>query len=467
MRVLLVSPEVSPFSKVGGLADVAGELPYYLADYLKVSVLSPLYKGVWDSKKNKLEEVSKFNTPLGEGKIFKIKGKNPEFFFVYNPDFYFRDYIYATPDGDYPDNHKRFGFLCFSAVENIPLFSPDLIHIHDWQTSLIPYLLKKHKNEKIKTLLTIHNMGYQGVFPKEVIYDLDIPENDFNMETFEFWGKVNFLKAGIIFSDYINAVSPQYAEEIKTERFGEGLDGVVRKYENKLCGIIDGIDYNIWNPQKDKNIVGLTESMTLLEWKEKNKRELFKVIDASRVDEILKVPVIGIVSRLVYQKGIDFLCKLAQNITEMGFCFVILGTGEKRYEEELILCSKKLKNFYVELKFDDPLARKIYAGSDFFIIPSRYEPCGLTQMIAQRYGTIPLASKVGGLLNTIKEGETGFLFDLEEQSILDAVRKALAVWKDKNTRLQMIKNAMSKDFSWNASAKAYVKLYEKIILKQN
>lgn len=458
MKILLAASEVVPFAKTGGLADVAGALPQALeALRQEVIIAMPRYKAINDSK----FRIQRFK----DGISYSVVGRNIRVYFIENEKYFNRDGLYGDKTGDYKDNLERFSYYCKKTLELLKEmnFKPDIINVHDWQTSLIPVYLKTlyandafYKN--IKTILTIHNIGYQGLFPREEFPKLGLDWNLFNIEGLEFYGKINILKAGIEFSDYINTVSPTYSKEIQTKEFGFGLEGLLNKRHDSVFGILNGLDYSIWNPQDDR-FIAKNYSLESIQDKYKNKEDLQRICKLPLRQD---VPLFGIVSRLAEQKGFDILADAVDSICKINLQLVILGTGDIKYHLILKGMVKKYpKVISLHLKFDDPLAHKIYAGSDMFLMPSKYEPCGLGQMISLKYGTIPLVFKTGGLADTVNN-DNGFVFErYSKDDLIKAVKQAVAVFKNKKKWAQLIDRAMRYNFSWEESAKKYLQLYEK------
>ncbi|TAM43455.1 glycogen synthase [bacterium] len=447
MKIALIASEVVPFAKTGGLADVAGALPIALEGLgCEVIIIMPGYKCV-------------------KGISPSVVGKNIKVYFVENDLYFNRDGLYMDKKGDYKDNLERFAFFCRKSLELLKEinFNADILHLHDWQSSLAAVYLKNLYAKqpfysRMKSLLTIHNIGYQGLFPGEDFAKLGLDKGLFDISGLEFYNRINLLKGGIIFSDLINTVSPTYALEIQEAKFGFGLEGLLRQRKKDLSGILNGLDYSIWDPATDKFIIR-NFSQRNIEGKAYNKAELQKACSLPVDNEI---PVLGIVSRLAEQKGFDILTEPLPEICKMGAQLVILGTGDLKYHKILQNAAKKYpKAFSLNLRFDDPLAHKIYAGSDIFLMPSSYEPCGLGQMIALRYGTIPLVFKTGGLADTINE-DNGFVFSrYTKDELVKTVKRSLAVFAEKKKWGSLMNNAMRCDFSWEASAKKYIQLYEK------
>jgi len=458
MKILLAASEVVPFAKTGGLADVAGALPLALEDLKKeIIVAMPYYKAVSSSK---------FKTVRVKKDIsYSVMGNNIKVYFIENAKYFDRDGLYGDKDGDHKDNLERFSYYCKRTLELLKEinFKPDIIHVHDWQACLIPVYLKTlfagdafYKN--IKTILTIHNIGYQGLFPKEEFPKLGLDWSFFNIEGLEFYGKINILKGGMEFCDIINTVSPTYSKEIQTKEFGFGLEGVLNKRRNSVFGILNGLDYSIWNPSTDK-FIAKNYSFQSIEDKYKNKEELQKTCKLPLKKD---VPLLGIVSRLAEQKGLDILAEAIESICKMELQFIILGTGDLKYH---LLLQEKVKKYpkviSLHLKFDDVLAHNIYAGSDIFLMPSKYEPCGLGQLISLRYGTIPLVFKTGGLADTVKK-DNGFIFGkYTKEELIKTVKKATKAFEDKEKWTETVIRAMQYNFSWEESAKKYLQLYAK------
>jgi starch synthase len=459
MKIAICASEVVPFAKTGGLADVAGALPLALEQLgQEVMVVMPFYAQVASSKL-KAEPISADVLSAGMGNSIKV-------YFIQNDKYFKRDGLYGTQAGDYPDNLERFSFFCRSSLELFKQikFKPDIIHIHDWQASLIPvYLKTKFSHDSFykncKVLLTIHNLAYQGLFAESEFPKLGLERSVFNIEGLEFYGKVNILKGGIVFSDCINTVSSTYAAEIQTKQFGCGLEEVLAKRKDCLVGILNGLDYSLWDPAIDKLIAKGYEAKNLKD-KYENKQELQK---SCNLEVNKSIPLLGMVSRLAEQKGLDILSQALDEICQLGLQLIILGTGDTKYHQILEEKSKKFPEaFRLYLKFDNKLAHNIYAGSDIFLMPSRYEPCGLGQMISLKYGTAPLVYKTGGLADTIDEQNGFVLADYSPAALIDSVKQALALYQDKQKWEARIKRGMKFNFSWQESAKKYIKLYGKL-----
>ncbi len=460
MRIAMCASEVVPFAKTGGLADVVGALPLALEEQgQEVIVILPRYKGI-DESKFKIQR-------LKDDISYSIIGKGIKVYFIENNLYFYRDGLYGDKLGDHKDNLDRFSYYCRRALELLKEinFSPDVVHVHDWQSSLIPVYLKTlYANDQFykntKTMLTIHNIGYQGLFPKEEFEKMGLPWNLFDIEGLEFYGKINILKGGMMFSDIITTVSPTYSKEIQTKEFGFGLEGVLNKRKTSVFGILNGLDYSIWNSETDKFIAKNYSAKTIID-KVKCKEDLQEY---SKLPKDKNVPLFGIVSRLAEQKGFDILSSAIDKICQMGVQIVILGTGDLKYHLIMEDMVKKYPNaISLHLKFDDSLAHKIYAGSDVFVMPSKYEPCGLGQLISFKYGTLPLVFKTGGLADTVNEAN-GFVLDgYSENDLIKAFKKAITAFKNEKKWATLITKAMSLDFSWKESARKYIELYAKAL----
>jgi len=458
MKIAMAASEVVPFAKTGGLADVGGALPQAL-EYCghEVIVIMPRYKCVTESK-FKISRISKEIS-------YSVIGKNIKVYFLENSAYFNRDGLYMDKDGDYKDNLERFSFFCRRGLDLLKEidFCPDILHLHDWQSSLMAVYLKnlyagRDFYKDIRIVLTIHNIGYQGIFAKEEFTKLGLDWKVFDINGLEFYNKINLLKGGIIFSDFINTVSPTYAKEIQSKEFGFGLEGLLKERKNVLSGILNGIDYSVWDPDTDEFITQ-NFSASCPEFKVLNKENLQKICGLPVNRDI---PVLGIVSRLAEQKGFDIFARALDAICKIQLQLVILGTGDLKYHQLLKTFAKKYPGkISLNLKFDDPLAHKIYAGCDIFLMPSRYEPCGLGQLISLRYGTIPLVFKTGGLADTINKNN-GFVFaGYSQEELLETVKKAVSAFKDKPQWDCLVANAMKCNFSWKASADKYIRLYAK------
>lgn len=477
MHIAFAASECVPFSKTGGLADVVGALPYALADLgHRVTVYLPRYSQTKlpEGYRTALLSVTvpfddkyRFCSVIDGGKV-----GNVQFCFVDYPPFFDREALYGTKLGDYPDNAERFALFCRSVLEASKILGvPDIFHCHDWQAALIPILLRSVYSEdpafaRIATVFTIHNIGYQGLFPADTLPLLMLPWDLFTISKLEFFGKVNFLKGALVTSDCITTVSKKYSQEIQTTEYGFGLEGVLRNRASALSGILNGVDYAEWNPKTDKYIAR-NYSVDDLAGKMECKRDLLTSFGASKTD--LSLPVLGIVSRFAAQKGFDVISQIIDRLMREKLVLCVLGSGDKVYEEMF----KRLNILYpdrvlVKVAYDNALAHKIEAGADMFLMPSRYEPCGLNQIYSLKYGTVPIVRATGGLDDTIenwnpKSGKgTGFKFvPATAEALLGAIKSAIDVYGNKNAWLTLMQNGMSKDYSWGVSAKEYVKIYER------
>ncbi len=488
MKILFISPEMEPIAKVGGLADVIGALPRKLINLgCDVRVVIPFYRDAGENMErlklnsNRLTEeiITCIDWLPVKGEIHEVRVGGVTVYLIRNDSLYDREHIYSTPEGDYRDNDLRFGFLSLGALEIAKTldFRPDIVHCHDWQTSLVPICLKWRKHLRddpffrdSKTVLTIHNLAFQGQFDKEILDKFGLPWFLYVPSGIEFYGKVNLLKGGIAYSDRVTTVSQTYAEEIKTARYGYGLDGILRSISeksNKVIGILNGIDYDDWNPKTDRALYR-NYDVAHISGKSENKIELLKEVGLTPTDG---QPVLGMVSRLTEQKGTDLVVDSLPQIFDLGYQAVILGDGEERYERMLLAARNRYrKSLSVVLGFNEELARKIYAGCDFFLMPSRFEPCGLGQLIALRYGSIPIVRATGGLADTVvdytasKTEGNGFVFhEFSKVSFLDALIRALSVYDDKPELEKIIHRAMGEDFSWKRSSELYYDLYQSVI----
>lgn len=485
MRVLFVSPEAEPLAKTGGLADVVGSLPKYLAELgHEVKIIIPRYR-ICQKNKNFPQKRLPFEitVPIGQakqiGRVYSVfLTRNVEVWLIENDLYFDRSELYQEDGRDYPDNAERFIFFNRAVLEFLKKagWPPDVIHCHDWQTALIPVYLKSlYKNDKFfkkcRTVYTIHNMGYQGVFDKFKILLAGLGWEYFTYEQLEYWDQFCFAKGGLIFADKVTTVSPSYSLEIQTPEFGAGLDGVLKNRAKDVSGILNGIDYDYWNPATDPDIVRNYNAKSL-DGKGEDKKNLQAAFSLS---EEAAIPLIGIISRLADQKGFDILAAVLPQLLRLKLEIVVLGTGDPWYHQLFSEMAKKFpQKLGVALRFDSPLSRKIYAGSDFFLMPSKYEPCGLGQMISLRYGTIPIVRATGGLADTIEnfnpknlEGN-GFSFTrYSGQALLEAVKNALKIYKNKEIWTKLLKNALGSDFSWEASAKKYSELYASLFKRSS
>lgn len=482
LKVLMVSPEVVPFAKTGGLADVVGSLPLALSKLgCEVRIVLPKYKIVDECEVNLLDTDKEVNFKVGntmqKARILSTKVAGVvTVYFLEHDEYYARDGLYGTTEGgDYKDNLARFSFFCGGILELLKKieYKPQIIHCHDWQTGLIPVYLKTlYQNdtflEGIKTLFTIHNLAHQGVFPKVEFPLTGLDEEIFTPDKLEFWDKINFMKGALIYADILSTVSKGYVQEIVTTEYGCGLEGVLKERKDKLYGIINGLDYKEWDPSMDKGIT-MAYDVNTIERKVKNKKALQQENNLP-VDS--NIPLIGMITRLAAQKGLDILDEIIDELMELNIQLVLLGTGESKYHIRMEQIKEKFPTkASIHLTFDPELAKRIYAGADMFLMPSKYEPCGLGQLISLRYGTIPIVRATGGLKDTITNFDpkrrigNGFVFnEYDSQSLLSTIKQAIDVFcNDKESWKRLMLNGMSADFSWEHSAKEYIKLYEEAL----
>ncbi len=477
MNIAFVASEGVPFSKTGGLADVVGALPRALASLgHQVSVYLPRYR------QTKLADAAtvlrSVTVPFDDEYRFSsvvttAAQGNIRFYFVEYPAYFDRDALYGTPAGDYPDNAERFALFCRTVLEASKILGvPQIFHCHDWQAALVPVLLRTIYSEDpafkdTGTVFTIHNMGYQGLFSPDTLPLLMLPWDLFTITKMEFFGQVNFLKGALTYSDYVTTVSKKYSQEIQTAEYGFGLEGVLRDRSATVTGILNGVDYDEWSPQSDK-FVAAKYSPQDLSGKAKDKQDLLEAFGVKNADP--KLPVIGIVSRFAAQKGFDLIAQIADRLAREEMIIVALGAGDKAYEDMFLRLNKQFPNkIAVKVAYDNAIAHKIEAGADMFLMPSRYEPCGLNQIYSLKYGTVPIVRATGGLDDTIEPWDartgkgTGFKFtDYTGESLLLTIRQALLAYRDQTSWQVLMRNGMNKDFSWNASAREYGKVYEKV-----
>jgi starch synthase len=481
IKVLLASPEIAPFAKTGGLADVCEALPKALVPLgVAPTLVLPLYRSVKQGKWELEKVLEALPIRLGadeiEATILRAwPTKDIPVFFVQQDDFFDRESLYGTSKGDYADNAVRFSFFSGAVLALAKALGQqwDIIHCHDWQTALIPvYLRVFYANtppfSQTRTILTIHNLGYQGIFPAGDFPRLGLPAYLFATTGLEFWGKVNLLKGGILFTDQVTTVSPTYAKEILTPELGYGLDAVLQAKAGGVIGILDGVDYSIWNPEDDP-LLAARYSRGDLSGKRACKEDLLRRCQLS--PDLIERPLLGMTSRLAGQKGIDLVCQVADRVMAQGAGLVILGSGERRYTTLLTKTARKYpKQMAVNIVFDEALAHRIEAGCDIYLMPSLYEPCGLSQMYSLKYGTIPVVRHTGGLVDTVVEADpekkkgTGFTFiDYHPDAFWKAIEKAMRCFADKELWQLLMRQAMAQDFSWSHSGGEYFKLYQRLL----
>ena len=468
-RVLMVASEAAPFAKTGGLADVVGALSAALrARGQEVAVALPRYRSVALEGAERVHEHLSIWLAAGaffDADIWRTAHREVPYFFIDCPPLYDRAGIYGEA-ADYPDNHVRFAVLCQAALALVRYhWRPDVLHCHDWQTALLPvYIRTRLAGDPtfmgLRTLLTLHNLGYQGIYPKTVLPEIGLDESLFHPDALEFFGEVNLLKGGIRFADALNAVSPTYAREIQTPELGFGLDGVLRARGDALTGILNGADYEEWNPEADPHLPA-RYSAADLSGKRVVKQEL--LAEMGLPAEALARPLVGMVSRLDSQKGFDLLQEAAAELAAEDLSLVALVTGAPRWEGFLrAWAAAHPEKIAIRVAYDEGLAHRVIAGADLLLVPSRYEPCGLTQIYALRYGTVPVVRATGGLADTVDEA-TGFSFrEYTVAALLEALRRALAAYREPDGWRERMRLGMARDFSWNASAARYSELYRSL-----
>jgi starch synthase len=476
MHIVFAASECVPFSKTGGLADVVGALPPALAALgHRVSVYLPLYrqtrladaKPVLPSVTVPFDDRYRFCSVLDGGMHSGV-----QFYFIDYPPFFDREALYGTSVGDYRDNAERFALYSRAVLESCKILGvPDVFHCHDWQSALVPVLLRSVYAEDpafrdVGCVFTIHNMGYQGLFPPEILPLLMLPWDLFTITRMEFYGNVNFLKGALVFADFVTTVSKKYSQEIQTAEYGFGLEGVLHGRAATVTGILNGVDYKEWSAETDKFIVAHYSPQDL-SGKAACKQDLLTQFGITDADP--KLPVIGIVSRFAAQKGFDLISQVMDRLAREDMIVVALGAGDKEYQDMFLRLHKLYpQKIAVKVAYDNGLAHKIEAGSDMFLMPSRYEPCGLNQIYSLKYGTVPVVRATGGLDDTIENWDprtgrgTGFKFsEYTGEALLDTVKLALRAYQDHDAWQRLMRNGMSKDFSWNASAREYVRVYER------
>ncbi len=475
IKVLYVASEVVPFVKTGGLADVAFSLPKELKKLgVDIRVVLPKYKDIPEKYNKSIKPLTSFEVEVGWRKqycgIEQMRYKGVTFYLVDNEYYFKRDGLYG-----FYDDGERYAFFCRAVLETINNLDLgiDIMHCNDWHSGMISTLLHAHyrknpKFQKIKTLFTIHNLKYQGVFSKDILWELlNLGPEYYNIDSLEFNGGVSFMKGAIKYSNLITTVSETYAEEIQIPFYGEGLDGLLRGRKDDIRGIVNGIDYGIYNPKKDRNIL-VNYDMKSIEKKVENKIKLQRKLKLPKERDI---PLIGMVSRLVKMKGIDLVIHILEELLSRDVQIVILGTGSFEFESRIKEIAHKYPNkLSANIEFDNRLAHRIYAASDMFLMPSLFEPCGLGQLIALRYGTIPIVRETGGLSDTVTSynestGEgNGFSFtNYNAHDMLYTIDRALKLYRDKATWKKIIENAMIEDYSWSKSAHKYKAMYEELI----
>jgi len=474
MNVLFAIAEAHPFAKTGGLGDIGGSLPGALRKHCQIRVIMPKYASIPAEIRKNIRHIIDFKVKLGWREQYcglqELEYEGLHYYFIDNEYYFKRDRLYG-----YEDDGERFAFFSLAVLKSLTRledFVPDIIHCHDWHTALIPVMLKEFFSSSphhypIKSVFTIHNLKYQGIFAFDTLDSLlGLGEKALIRESLEFYGAGNYMKAGLLYADCLTTVSPTYAQEIQQPFFGEKLEGILRMRSNKLYGILNGIDYNIYNPLTDPYLsVNYCSSLSK---KAKNKTNFQEVLGLPVRED---VPVLAIISRLVEQKGMDLVVHILEELLQMDVQLVILGTGEQKYEE--LFCRIAVRypeKAAVRLNFDEPFAHQVYGAADMLLMPSLFEPCGISQMIAMRYGTIPIVRETGGLKDSVipyneYSGEgNGFSFpNYNAHELLFTVQRAVRLFTlDKPAWKALIEDARACDFSWEKSALTYQKLYEEI-----
>jgi starch synthase len=479
MNVLIIASEVIPYSKTGGLADVTGALPRALANLgAQVTVVTPRYESIDPTRFSLARRLRTLPVPVGsdtvEVGLFEgnLPGSRARVYLLDHPPSFGRPHIYGEPSQDYPDNARRFALLARGALEVMRDMGgwPDIVHAHDWQAALALLMVKRGwfpGTPPTGCVLTIHNLAFQGLFPATVVEELGLGADLFTPDGIEFYGNLSFLKAGILFADRVTTVSPKHAREIQTAEFGCGLDGLLRSKGSKLRGILNGADYDIWDPRRDPHLPK-TFGPDDLTGKATSKEALQR---AFGLPVRPGVPLIGAISRLTEQKGFDLVAEIAEDLARLDVQLAILGTGAKDLETRLTDVARRFPNkLAVRIAFDDRLAHLVEAGSDMFLLPSRFEPCGLNQMYSLRYGTIPIVRAVGGLDDTIVDYDprsrtgNGFKFeDYSGQALLGTIRRALNAFNSVESWRETMLRGMRLEYSWETSGRRYLETYEEIL----
>ena len=478
MRVVMAASEAVPYAKTGGLADVVGALPTALRRLgVETAIVIPAYGSIARERFAVRPTGWTLQVPVSTktvtAAVLQAEAPNGVPTYLIEADQYFaRPALYGTPDGDYPDNAERFAFFARATLALLSYTgAPDILHCHDWQTALAPVFLRTAPDDypdlaHTRTVLTVHNLGYQGLFSQQDWHLLNIDARYFAPDYLEFYGRINYLKGGLLFADALTTVSPTYAREIQTAEFGHGLEGVLVGRREALTGILNGVDYSEWSPEHDRFIAARYSADDLA-----GKAECKADLQASAglpVDA--KIPLIGMVSRLADQKGFDLLAEIVPDLLRKRLQLVILGSGDASYQDLFAkLAQRSAKRLAVRITFDNALAHKIEAGSDLFLMPSRYEPCGLNQIYSLRYGTIPIVRATGGLEDSIVDFDpttargTGFKFvDYAPGALLECIERALRVYRTPAAWWQLVRAAMQADFSWDRSAADYAELYRRL-----
>ncbi len=474
VAVVHLTAEYHPFARTGGLAEaVRGMAEATAASGVQVAVIMPLYRTVRDEAPD-LEPVgAPFHVQIGsrteEARIFRIAGRErrPEIYFIGHPEYFSRPGLYGEAGADYPDNPQRFAFFCLAAAIALPRLTPMpcVLHAHDWHTALALVYLRTRLGhqpgaDRVATVMSVHNAGYQGYFGPGIMPEIGLPWELFNWQQLEWYGQVNLLKGGLAFSDLVLTVSPTHAAELRTPDGGFGLHGVFQALGDRFAGVLNGIDQSVWSPAVDRQITA-RYGIEDLEGKTRCKKARQRSFGPP---QRRKVPLVGLTGRLVRPKGLDLILG-SPSLLSLDAQFVFLGTGDPYYERALLdLAAAAPNKVGVQLDFTDRLEHRLMAGADLFLMPSQYEPCGLTQMRAQRYGALPIVRRVGGLADTVEDGVTGFMFDAYAPEAFEAAAfRALEVFRNQGAWTAMMKEAMVRDFSWERSTRTYLSLYRRVV----
>lgn len=482
MHVVFVTPECAPCVKTGGLGEVLAALPAAIAtEGHEVTLYLPYYRKVRETMEQQPDAtvpppvLLSVTIPFSDSNRFVRvldggSAQGVQTYLVDCPEFFDRDGIYGPPGENYPDNALRFGLYCRAVLEASKLLGvPDVFHAHDWQAAMVPVLLRTTYAadpllRSAATVFSIHNGAYQGEFPEEVLQELLLPASLFRESRLASAGKVNLFKGGLVFSDAITTVSPHYAEELQTPEYGEGMDAILRDRREVLTGILNGVDYDVWDPAKDPRLAA-HYSPENLEGKRECRRNLLHAFHADGVSE--ETAIVGMVSRIAVQKGFDLVTEAFNQLAAEDVLLVVLGSGEPELQKQFqSLAERYPERLRVNFEFDDTLAHKIEAGADMTLMPSRYEPSGLTQMYSLRYGTVPIVRGTGGLDDTVQEGSegNGFRFEAYESGeLVAAVRRALTAFQDKAAWQAIMRRGMRQDFPWERPAREYISVYERAI----
>ena len=480
MKILYVSPEIAPFAKTGGLADVAQALPNALkALGDDTRAVMPKYLSIADQSVD-MKRLTSFTVQMHNGLhnavLWEAENGTVPTYFIENEAYFYREGFYGLGDGDYPDNLERFVFFCKAALECCKAvdFAPDVIHCNDWQTAVLAAILKAiyvtYRKDPFfspvpKIIYSIHNISYQGRFPEDHWPILSLPRSYYTFD-FEFYGQINLTKGAIHLADAVTTVSETYAQEIQTTDFGFGLQNVLQQHKENLYGILNGVDYGEWSPDTDPYTYGLHYSAEDLSGKRRIKTKLRAEYQLPDIDN---VPLFGMTTRFVEQKGIDLVTECAERILKLDTQMIVLGSGVQRYHDFFEWLRRSYPDQVgIYIGFNNELAHKIEAGADIFLMPSLFEPCGLNQIYSLRYGTLPIVRLTGGLADTIDDGVNGFtFFDFDANFFLDTVKRAIDVYRNHpNKWKQMMITAMGQDFSWEKSAEKYLTVYSKTLGKK-